>query len=141
MTGVPLATFINQLKDRIMGYRLHSAIKYEVSYGSDAYFNMGSNYINRIIECLAEDTFWCNDSEYYENADEIEADRETLLKNLPRILNPDYSWGNQDELDYVIEEMENNSECGIDRQYLHDGLKSLIESADSNNSFVRFSWF
>ena len=124
-----------------MGYRLHSATKYEVKYEPAAYFNWSSEYINKIIECLAEDTFWSNDNEYCGGADEIEADRETLLKNLPRILNPDYSWGNQDELDYVIEEMENSSECGIDRQYLHDGLKNLIENADSNNNFVHFAWF
>lgn len=118
-----------------MGYRLHSAIKYEVSYGSDAYFNMESNYINRIIECLAEDTFWCNDSECHENADEIEADRATLLKNLPNILTPNHDWECQEYLYQLLKEME------VDREYLYQGLKTLIENSDQNNSFVRFSWF
>lgn len=119
-----------------MGYRLHSATKYDVKLDSNGYFNWNSECINRVIECLAEDTFWANDSEYFYDADILEADRETLLKNLPNILTPNWDWDGQEDLEQAIEDLED-----IDRLYLYNGLKTLIAQSDPNNTFVHFVWF
>ena len=122
-----------------MGHRLHVATKYEVEYDSGAYFNWSSENINPIIECLSEGDFWSNDNDFLEAADTLEASREVLLRNLPNILTPNSEWENQEELNEKIEELERK--CGIDRQYLYDCLKSLVESSDPNNDLVHFAWF
>ena len=124
-----------------MGFRLHSAKKYEVEYGSNGRFNYASNHINPIIECLSDGDFWCDDSDCVDYSKTLEANRENLLNNVEYIINPNPDWENQEVLDELIEEMENDEDCDIDRQYLYEQLKNLIESSDAKCSYVHFSWF
>lgn len=121
-----------------MGLRLHSATKYEVEYNSKAVFNYASHIINPIITILSEDDYWAND-DYIVNATILEANRENLLANVEKIMNPDENWEWQEELNMAIETMENRSE--INREYLYKELKNLIESADTRCDYVHFSWF
>ena len=124
-----------------MGHRLHTATKYEVEYGSNGRFNWGQNHLNPIIECLADGDFWCNDQDCIEAADMLEASRENLRKNIDNIITPNPEWDGQEILDELIEDMENDKHCDIDRVYLHTQLKALIEQADARNTYVHFSWF
>lgn len=124
-----------------MGKRLHSAIKYEVKYNTNGCFNWGGDHVNPIIECLAEGDFWCNDYDYMGGADTLEASREALLANVDKIINPDPEWENQEELNELLEEMENDNDCSIDRQYLYDELKEMVEQSDPNCIYVHFAWF
>lgn len=123
-----------------MGHRLHSHKKHEIVYSVNARFNWASNYINPIIECLADGDFWA-DSDFTESANNLEASRENLLKNVEYIITPNPNWEMQEELDEIITKMENDKECDIDRQYLYKHLKALIEEADERNCYVYFSWF
>ena len=123
-----------------MGCRLHSHKKHEIVYSENARFNWASNYINPIIECLADGDFWA-DSDFIESANNLEASRENLLKNIEHIITPNPNWEMQEELDELITNMENDEECDIDRQYLYKHLKALIEEADERNCYVYFSWF
>lgn len=123
-----------------MGYRLHSHAKHEIQYSEHAVFNWSNNHINPIIECLADGDFWA-DSDYIEGANNLEASRENLLKNVEKIITPDPDWEEQETLNELIEEMENDEECKISRQYLYEKLKALIEEADPRNCYVFFSWF
>ena len=124
-----------------MGCRLHSAKKYEVEYTSKAVFNYASHIINPIIECLADGDFWCDNQDCIEGASILEASRENLIKNIEHIITPDEEWENQEALDELIEEMEDDDSCSIDREYLYKELKSLIEYADTRCDYVHFSWF
>lgn len=126
-----------------MGYRLHSAIKYEVKYNDYGRFNWSANYINRLIEILSEGNCWSNNNDYEDigNADTLEADREILLENIDKIITPDNHWEGQFELNELFEDMENDKEFEFDKQYIHKELKSLIEQSDNNNNLVHFAWF
>lgn len=121
-----------------MGLRLHSAIKYEVKYG-DCAFNYAQNHINPIIELLAEDCGY--EGDYLEFSNTLSAHRDNLIKNVERIKTPDDDWEHQEELNELIEYMENDSECGIDRDYLYTQLKKIINQSDPNNDYVHFAWF
>jgi D-mannonate dehydratase len=121
-----------------MGFRLHSHAKHEIKYSEHSVFNWANNRINPIIECLAEGDFWA-DSDYIGGAHNLEASRENLLKNVEKIILPDPDWEEQETLNELIEEMENDTD--IDRQYLYEKLKALIEEADPRNTYVFFSWF
>ena len=123
-----------------MGHRLHSHAKHEIQYSEHAVFNWANYRINPIIECLADGDFWA-DNDYTEEAINLEASRENLLKNVEKIITPDPDWEEQETLNELIEEMEKDKECNIDRQYLYEKLKALIEEADPRNIYVFFSWF
>lgn len=124
-----------------MGHRLHSATKYEVKYETNGRFNWASGHINPIIECLADGDFWSNEPDYCGAADTLEANRNKLLTNIERIINPDPEWENQEVLDELLEDMENDSDCEFDRQYLYTELKILIEQSDPKCIYVHFAWF
>lgn len=124
-----------------MGCRLHSATKYEVEYGSNACFNWGQKHLNGIIECLADGDFWCNDQDCIDGADTLEASRENLRANIECIITPNPDWEGQETLDELIEDMENDKHCDIDRAYLYKQLKALVEQADAREDYVHFSWF
>ena len=121
-----------------MGLRLHSAVKYDVKY-EGGFFNWSTEYINPIIVCLAENDFWCDDEDCVEYAHIIEADRDNLLKNIDKIINPDDLWEYQDELNELLDYMEKESEN--DREYLYKNLKEMIVNSASNVSCVHFSWY
>lgn len=123
-----------------MGHRLHSAMKYDVKYGDNASFNWAQEHINPIIDCLAEGETWFS-GEYVGGADQCEAPRELLLANIERIISPNSEWLWQEALDELIEDMENDKECNIDRQYLYKQLKSIVEQSDPNCYCVHFAWF
>lgn len=123
-----------------MGHRLHTATKYEIEYETNGRFNWASKYINPIIECLSEGDSWFND-EYICYADTCEGARDKLISNVERIINPNSEWENQEMLDELIEEMENDNECDINREYLYNGLKTLIEQSDAKCNYVHFAWF
>lgn len=124
-----------------MGCRLHSATKYEIEWGINSVFNWGQNHITPIIDCLADGDFWCDNMDYIEGATIIEASRENLIKNVDCIITPNYDWDGQEALDDLIEDMENDKECAITREYLHKELKRLIDEADARNTYIHFSWF
>ena len=124
-----------------MGCRLHSATKYEVKYSSDGNFNWGQKYINPIISCLSDGDFWCDNSDYIEGATILEASRANLSKNIDKIITPNNEWENQEELNELINDMENDANYHIDRNYLYQSLKSLIEQSDNNCNYIHFCWF
>ena len=124
-----------------MGHRLHTACKYEVEYGSNGRFNWASHRLNPIIECLSDGDFWCNEPDCVDGATMLEGSRENLINNIEYIINPNPEWENQEVLDELIEEMENDKQCGIDRQYLYENLKNLIDNSDTRCTYVHFSWF
>ena len=124
-----------------MGMRLHTAHKYEVEYGSNGKFNWASHRINPIIECLADGDFWCDDQDCIDGAKVLEGNRENIIRNVEYIITPNPEWENQELLNELIEDIENDKNCSIDRQYLYKNLKQLIESADSRCNYIHFSWF
>jgi hypothetical protein len=122
-----------------MSSRLHSAVKYEVNYGSKSNFNYKSEKINPIINILAENDCW------YEGDDLgyatfLTANRKYLLSNVDKIINPDETWEWQEELNEYVEYLETGDDA-IDREYLHENLKMIIEQSDSNKDEVYFAWF
>lgn len=122
-----------------MGHRLHSAIKYEVKYG-DCAFNYAQPHINPIIEILAENECYY-EGEYLDYADNLSASREKLVKNVEYIKVTESDWEGQEDLNELIEYMENDDECDIDREYLYKQLKHIINQSDPNNDYVHFAWF
>jgi hypothetical protein len=124
-----------------MGCRLHSAIKYEVEWGINSLFNWAHQHINPIIECLSEGDFWCDNMDCIEGANNLEANRENLIKNVDCIITPNKDWEGQETLDELIEDMEKDKQCDITREYLHMGLKRLIYEADARSAYIHFSWF
>ena len=122
-----------------MGHRLHSAIKYEVKYG-DCAFNYAQPHINPIIEILAENECYY-EGEYLDYADNLSASREKLVKNVEYIKVTESDWEGQEDLNELIEDMENDDECDIDREYLYTQLKKIINQSDENNDYVHFAWF
>lgn len=122
-----------------MGHRLHSAIKYEVKYGDSA-FNYAQPHINPIIEILAENACYY-EGEYLDYADNLSANREKLVKNVEYIKVTESDWEGQEDLNELIEYMENDDECDIDREYLYKQLKHIINQSDENNDYVHFAWF
>ena len=76
-----------------------------------------------------------------EGASILEANRENLIKNVDCIITPNKDWEEQETLDELIENMENDKQCAITREYLHTNLKRLIDEADARNAYIHFSWF
>ena len=128
---------INNLNKRIMGMRLHSAIKHEVVYSENSDFNWLSDIINPIIEQLAEYDCSYDECEIY-YAKSISANRTKLLNNLDKIINPNDEWEFQDDLNYHIKRIEDD---GITRDVLYNKLKTLIEQSDNRCENVYFAWF
>lgn len=122
-----------------MGHRLHSAIKYEVNYG-DCAFNYAQPHINPIIEVLAEGDC-CYEGDFLDYADTLSASREKLVKNVEYIKVTESDWEGQEDLNELIESMEDDDECDIDREYLYTQLKHIINQSDENNDYVYFAWF
>lgn len=119
-----------------MGKRLHSAVSYEVKYGDKACFNWKADRINLIIDALAEgDTSYNDDDIRF--ADRIEANRDNLLANIDRIINPDENWAFQDYLERQLKRIT----AGITREELHKELKALVEQADSRIGYIHFAWY
>lgn len=119
-----------------MGKRLHSAVSYEVKYGDKACFNWQADRINQIIDALAEgDTSYNDDDIRF--ADSISANRDNLLANIDKIINPDDDWGFQDYLERQLKRIT----AGITREELHKELKTLIEQADSRIGYIHFAWY
>lgn len=119
-----------------MGHRLHSAKKYVVEYSDFGNFNYCQDSINPIIEILAEtDVFFCADC--LECANTIDANKELLLANVDKIINPDDSWPYMEELNEILE----GADAELTREYIHGALKELIEEADPNRDYVHFHWF
>lgn len=122
-----------------MGHRLHSATKYEVKYG-DCAFNYAQPHINPIIEVLAEGD--CGyEGEFLDYADTLSASREKLVKNIEYIKVTESDWEGQEDLNELIENMEDDDECDIDREYLYTQLKKIVNQSDKNNDYVHFAWF
>lgn len=122
-----------------MGKRLHSATKHEVVWGENAKFNYAQDYINPIIDILAEyDVGYEGDCLEY--ADSVSADRKKLLENVDKIVQPNNEWEYQEELNEVLENMEKNSE-GLTKEYVHTHLRNIINESDKNCNDVYFAWF
>ena len=123
-----------------MGHRLHSAKTYKVEYGTNSSFNWAQDRINPIIDILAEgDTF--SEGECLEYANTLQAHRGTLLANVEKIKTPDNNWSNQEELEELIDAMQNDCSCNIDRDYLYTQLKATILESDPDCDYVHFAWF
>ena len=120
-----------------MGKRLHSAVSYEVKYGEKEYFNWQADRINPIIDILAEGDTSYNDDDI-QFADTISANRENLLANIDKIINPDENWEYQDDLERKIR---NIGFVGLTREELHKELKTLVEQADSRIGYIHFAWY
>ena len=123
-----------------MGKRLHSAIKHEVVWGENARFNYAQDYINRIICILAEDDIGY-EGDFLEFADSVSADRKKLLENVDKIVQPNNEWYYQEELDEVLEDMEENSDEKLTKEYVHKHLKDIINNSDEKCENVYFAWF
>lgn len=125
-----------------MGLRLHSAKKYDIQYGTDSSFNYQQHLINPIIGLLAEYDISSSD-DYLEYSYTVEANRENLMNNIEKILQPDPNWEHQEDLNKLIEKFleYNKNNCNITKEYLYNNLKSIIEQADPSNTDVYFAWF
>lgn len=121
-----------------MGKRLHSAVKYEVVYSDTSAFDWGSETVNPIIDILSEmDCSYDGDDICY--SETVNANRENLLANVDKIINPDYTWDSQEDLDDMLYRLEKYTD--ITREELHKTLKAFIEMSDSNCEDVHFAWF
>ena len=114
--------------------RLHSAVKYKIEYSTDGKFCFSADIINPIIYILVEGDCEFNGRDIY-YSDRICARRETLIKNLDKIINPDESWEYQERLNSYIEMLP------FTRQYLYDNLKALINQSESKTEDIHFAWF
>ena len=119
-----------------MGKRLHSAVKYEVNYGSKADFNFQQDRINTLIDALAEGDCSYEDDIYF--SDTVSANRANLLANVDKIIHPDENWEWQETVDYNIEKLEKD---GYTREDLYKSLKAIIEQSYSNCEDVHFARF
>jgi hypothetical protein len=123
-----------------MGFRLHSAVKYDVRY-SNGNFNYAQKHINTIIECLSEGDFYCDNEFVSEYATTLDAPRNVLLKNVERILHPKEDWVNQQWLDTIIYDMEQDKEFNLTKEYVYKYLKEMLEESDEDCNYIHFSWF
>lgn len=122
-----------------MGIRLHSAKVYDVQYNDCARFNYAQEYINPIINVLAEYSMWCDNDDYPCGASTLEVPKEPFLKNLEYIINPNNEWEYQEELNEAIQSLLKHTD--IDKNYLYENLKLISERADTNNDYIHFAWF
>jgi hypothetical protein len=120
-----------------MGVRLHSATKRIVEYSTSAYFNYELDIINQIIEVLAEyDISFSDESIDYSYT--LEANKTNLQKNLQNIINPNDTWGYQEELNKLVDEI---VQKGVyTKQDVYENLKKLVDVSD-NQDIVYFCWF
>lgn len=123
-----------------MGQRLHTAVKYEIDYGTQAKFNWKANYVNPIIDILSEnDCSFDGDDINYALA--ITANRVNLLANIDKIIKPSEQWEWQDDLDEALSRLQYDECEPMTKEYLHEHLKKLIEQSDSRHEYVYFFWF
>jgi D-mannonate dehydratase len=121
-----------------MGKRLHSAVKYEVEYGTAADFAWESDKVNPIIDILAEmDCSYDGDDICF--SETVNANRANLLANIDKIITPDPSWDYQEDLDDMLYRLEKFTD--ITREHLHKSLKYFIEQSDSRCEDVHFAWY
>lgn len=122
-----------------MGYRLHSAKKYDIQFGDASAFNWCQNEINEILYCLAEGDM-AYDDESLACSKMLWGNRAKLQKNIARIISPDSTWEYQEELNEKLENLVKNYH-DITNYSLFRNLKKIIEQSDPNCQDVHFAWF
>lgn len=128
-------------KNNIMKTKLHSAVKYEIEYGSISTFNKSiMPFINHIINILSEETAIFSDGNAWVYSDSVIADRATLISNIDKIITPDSTWDFQEELEFQLKQI-NSYNKSNDRKYVYDNLKAIIEQSDSRCKDVHFAWY
>lgn len=122
-----------------MGVRLHSAKVYDVQYNDCGRFNYAQEYVNPIIDLLSENEAWFDNPDYVEGSSVLEVSIYPFKENLEHIITPNNEWEYQEGLEDLIKSMEQHTD--IDRNYLYEELKKLVDLADKGNNYVHFSWF
>jgi hypothetical protein len=124
-----------------MKTKLHSAVKYEIEYGSNSTFNNSiMPFINHIINILSEETAMFSDDDAWVYSDSVIANRATLISNIDKIITPDSKWDFQEELEFQLKQI-NSYNKSNDRKYVYENLKAIIEQSDSRCKDIHFAWY
>jgi hypothetical protein len=137
-----IAIFVSTNKNNnIMKTKLHSAVKYEIEYGSNSTFNKSiMPFINHIINILSEETAIFSDDDAWVYSDSVIADRATLISNIDKIITPDSTWDFQEDLEFQLKQI-NSYNKSNDRKYVYENLKVIIEQSDSRCKDIHFAWY
>lgn len=111
-----------------MGYRCHVATKYDVKYGFGL-LSFQQEFVNTLLDDLCPG-LWCN-SEYIGSADELEIPKGELKEAIETV--------KENREEYEKDILENKAEVTIDE--LIESMETWLQESDSNNDFVRLSWF
>ena len=112
-----------------MGYRLHSATRYEVKYSAGDFNHQCEEIHNLLSSCGAEYTGDCYDSEFEVSRNDWEKVIEEL-KNLDSLQEEE-----KDEIMEAIGEMK----CTL--KNIIEGMEFLLKESDPNNDFLHLSYF
>ena len=118
---------------------LRTAIKYEVELSNTKSFTWkDAPTINPIINAIAEE-----DAEFssvdWVYSEEIKANREKLLANIDKIINPDETWAFHEDLEFQLNYIEKYHKS-MTREKIYNNLKEIIEQSDNRNKYVYFFW-
>ena len=108
-----------------MGYRMQAAKTYKVEYGNYGCFNHQSEQVERLLNNIAPDTFWCNSDGSY-----MELERYELLAAADKV----ESMSDEEFAEYRFEEW-------CTKEYVAKSLRILAEQADPDDSVVHLFWF
>ena len=112
-----------------MGYRLHSASKYDVKYSAGDFNHKCEEIHNLLSACGADYTRDSYDSEF-------EVSRRDWEKVIEKLKNLDSL--PEEEKDEVMEAVE-NMKCTL--KNIIEGLEYLLKESGPNNDFLHLSYF
>lgn len=112
-----------------MGYRLHSATKYEVKYSAGDFNNQCEEFHNLLSACEADYTGDCYDSEFEVSISDWKKVIEKL-RNIDSLPEED-----RDKITEAVKAMRYTVENIV------EGMEYLLKESDPNNDYLHLSYF
>jgi hypothetical protein len=104
---------------------MYAAKTYKVEYGNYCCFNHQTEQVERLLNNIAPNSFWCNSDGSY-----MELERDELLAAANKV----ESMSDEEFAEYRFEEW-------YTKEYVAKSLRILAEQADPDDSVVHLFWF
>jgi hypothetical protein len=104
---------------------MYAAKTYKVEYGNYCCFNHQTEQVERLLNNIAPNSFWCNSDGSY-----MELERYELLAAADKV----ESMSDEEFAEYRFEEW-------CTKEYVAKSLRILAEQADPDDSVVHLFWF
>lgn len=108
-----------------MGYRLHSASKYNVKFGPhNSFGHLYAFDVNNVIQAVIPDAW--GDANTIEDSAVIEINKESMQEGIYKL--------RQTKEAFLADQ-------SVSNEYMANELQALLDQSDPDNDFIRLEWF